>query len=108
MWLGLEAHYSARTAALSDRNRSKRTFACWLRGPHFADLGGSDRGDGLHLDQEGLLDQPIDHQKRIRRVFAVEKHPWKLPQTEFHEFRDVLRMHEKGRELHDVAPARTC
>src|SRR5262249_4352050 len=62
-----------------------------------------ERGDGLHLDQERLVHQPVDHEQRVRRVGAGRKQTRKLAQPVFHELGYVLRVHHVGRELDDVA-----
>src|SRR5262249_22254550 len=66
----------------------------------------SQRGDGLDLDQERLLHEPVDDQQRVGRIDAIRKQARKITQSIGHEFRDVLRMHEVGRELHHVSEAR--
>src|SRR5436305_4315847 len=63
------------------------------------------RRNGLHLDQERLLHQPVDHQQRVRRIGAVREKFGKLALAVSHELRNILRMHEVSRELHHVAPA---
>src|SRR5258708_11725063 len=64
-----------------------------------------ERGDGLDFDQELLLDEAVDDQQGVGRVCAIGKQARELAQPPGHEFRDVLRVHEVGGELHDVAPA---
>src|SRR5205085_10924810 len=63
-----------------------------------------ERCNGLHLDQERLLHQPVDHQQRIRRIGAVREELRKLALAVSHEFRNVLRVNQIGGELHDIAP----
>src|SRR4051812_37287136 len=82
----------------------------WLRKTFGGPAGGafivpSERGDGLHLDQELLLHEAIDDEQRVGRIDAVREHPRKFAQPVLHEFRDLLRVHEVGGELNDVAPA---
>src|SRR5205085_12006706 len=62
------------------------------------------RRNGLHLDQERLLHQPVDHQQRVRRIGAVREELRKLALAVSHEFRNVLRMNQIGGELYDIAP----
>src|SRR3954469_7710537 len=52
------------------------------------------RRNGLHLDQERLLHQPVNHQQRVRRIGAVREKLRKLALAVRHEFRNVLRVHE--------------
>ena len=63
------------------------------------------RRDRRHFDQERFLHQPVDHQQRVGRIGAVGKHLGKFAQPEFHELRNVLRVHHVGGELDDIAPA---
>src|SRR3954454_10222776 len=64
------------------------------------------RRNGLHLDQERLADEAVDHQQGVRRIGAVRKERRKDTLAEGHELRDVLRVHHVGGELHDIAPTR--
>src|SRR4051794_35464803 len=63
---------------------------------------GSDGGDRLDFDQESFLDQPVDHEKRVRRILSVPKHLWNSRRRKLHEPGDILRMDEICRELNDV------
>ncbi len=66
----------------------------------------SQRRDGLNLDQERLLHEPVHDQECVGWIGAVRKEARKLAQAVFHESRDVLRVHEISGELHDVGEAR--
>src|SRR5262245_32080302 len=68
----------------------------------------SQRGDGLDLDQERLLHETVDDQQRVGRIDAVRKQVGKFAQPIGHEFRDVLRMDEIGRELDHMAKLAPC
>src|ERR1041385_5877496 len=48
------------------------------------------RRNGLHLDQERLLHQPVDHQERVRRIGAIGKEFRKFALAVGHELRNVL------------------
>src|ERR1051325_2737661 len=52
------------------------------------------RRNGLHLDQERLLHQPVDHQKRVRRIGAVREESRKRALAVGHELRDILAVHQ--------------
>src|SRR5690242_5842739 len=54
------------------------------------------RRNGLHLDQEGLADEPVDHQQRIGRIGAVREKRRKDSLAEGHELRNVLAVHHVG------------
>src|SRR6185312_9187376 len=85
---------------------SSPAMTVWGGGCNSPRDGNSERRDGLHLDQRRLQHQPVDHQERVRRIEAVRKHLREFAQAILHEVRDVLRVHEIGRELYDIAPAR--
>src|SRR2546421_12704641 len=53
-----------------------------------------ERRNGLHLDQERLLHQSIDHQQRVRRIGAVREEIRKRALAGGHELRNVLGVHE--------------
>src|SRR5205085_11158709 len=84
--------------------RARAQALCRAR-PALGREAGLDRGDGLHLDQELLLNEAIDDEQRVRRIGAVGKKRRELALAPGHEARDVLRAHEVGRELYDVGPS---
>src|SRR5512132_4084932 len=49
-----------------------------------------ERRNGLHLDQERLLHQPVHHQECVRRIGAVREKLRKLALAVGHELRNVL------------------
>src|SRR5215813_13613667 len=67
----------------------------------------SQRRDGRHLDQQRLLHEAVDDQQRVGWIAPARKHARKFAQPKLHEFRDVLGMHEIGRELDHIAEVRT-
>jgi len=64
-----------------------------------------ERRDRLHFEQVLLAHQAVDDKQRVGRIGAVREHAREFAQPELHEFRDVLRVHQIGGELHYVSPA---
>ena len=62
-------------------------------------------GYRLDLDQELLLHQPVDDQKRVRRILRAAEELRKQRRPDLHEGLDILGMHHVGRELDDVVEA---
>src|SRR5881396_156482 len=67
--------------------------------------GSLERRDRLHFEQVLLAQQAVDDEQRVGRIGAVREHAGEFAQPELHEFRDVLRVHQVGGELHYVRPA---
>src|SRR4030081_3793910 len=97
-----------RAAMGYERRNWDTSTACFVADPTGMrrQRSASQGGDGLYLDQERLLHQAVDDKERVGRIGPAGKHPRKLTQPERHELRDVLRMHEVGRELNDIGEGR--
>jgi hypothetical protein len=53
-----------------------------------------------------LAHQAVDDKQRVGRIAAARKQARIFARAVFHEFPDVLRVHEIARELDDVGKAR--
>jgi hypothetical protein len=64
-----------------------------------------ERRHSLYFDQQRFLYKPVDHQQRVGWIGPVRKHFRKFTQAVLHEFRNILRVNQVSRELHDISPA---